>query len=145
MNKLIVTKYKGSDGIQSIDLSVVGDDINHSLFVGKVDVNEFIGWFLEHEREIREDELPIETVSNKSLAENIYYSYDTLDVDDDDLVDKMYHYRRGHCLRFASRGCDFPEIYIGKSGGLYEVSNFSLDESWQYNIDIDSFFNSIRS
>ncbi|SFN46088.1 hypothetical protein SAMN05428971_1503 [Candidatus Pantoea varia] len=144
MNRLIVKKYKENDGIQLIDLSVVGNDINHSLFLGKVDVNEFIGWFLKHEREIREDELPIEIIIYKSLAENVHYSYDTMDVDDDDLVDQMYNYRRGHCLRFASRGCDFPEIYIGKVRGLYEISKFSAAESWKYYIDIEEFFKGIK-
>lgn len=144
MNKLILTKHKKDDGVELIDLSVVLGDIKHSLFIGRVDINEFVGWFLEHEKEIREDELPIEKINNKSIAESIHYSYDILDVDDDGLVDKMYDYRSEHCLRFASRGSDFPEIYIGKSGKLYEVSKFSHAESWRYFIDIDDFFNSIK-
>ena len=140
MNELIITKHEENDDVQLIELSVIVEGVKHSLYVGKVHINEFIEWFLEHEREIRGDELPIKKKSDKSLAENIHHSYEVLDVDDDVLVDKMYDYRSGHCLRFASRGTDFPEIYIGKLGDSYEISKFSPTEKWQYPIDIDGFF-----
>jgi len=144
MNKLLITKSKESDAVQLIDLSVIVNGEKHSLFVGEVDVNEFIEWFFEHEKEIREHEIPINKLSGQSLAENIYLSYNILDVEDDEIVDKMYEYRSGHCLRFAARGNDFPEIYIGKLGGVYEISKYSPTESWRYPIDIDGFFNSIK-
>ncbi|PNK65153.1 MULTISPECIES: hypothetical protein [Pantoea] len=144
MNKLILKKHNESDDAQFIDLSVVEDGVKHSLFVGRVNLNEFTGWLLEHEKEIREDEIPFDKSRGNSLAEIIYDAYNKLDTDDDELVDKMYNYRSGHCLRFATRGNDFPEVYIGKAGESYEVSKFSSTESWRYPIDIDDFFCNLK-
>lgn len=144
MGKIIIKRYNESDDAQFVDLSVVEDGVKHSLFVGRVNIKEFIGWLLEHEKEIREDEIPFDKAQGNSLAEIIYDAYNKLDADDDELVDKMYDYRSGHCLRFAARGTDFPEIYIGKAGESYEVSKFSSKENWRYPIDIDDFFRSLK-
>ncbi len=34
-----------------------------------------------------------------------------------------------HCFKFAARGVNFPEIYIGKSGENYELSLYTQETS----------------
>ena len=143
MNKLKIDFLddKPAGGRQLIDLSLEEGGLSRVLFKGEVDYPEFIGWIIENEREIKFSDLPIENREKYSIAKLIKFFYKGLDVDDDDLVDKTFNYRASHCLRFASRGTDIPEIFIGKSDRLHEISLFNEHEQWQFFFDADEFFN----
>ncbi|MFD3242593.1 hypothetical protein ACE2AK_26125 [Rahnella perminowiae] len=89
---------------------------------------------------IRKADFPIVNLTQDSLAKKVHCFYESVDVDDDDLIDAMFDYRTSHCLRFACRGVDFPEIYIGKLGSEHEISLFTKNETWQYFLILMIFF-----
>lgn len=143
MNKLTIKFFddKSGNGMALIDLYVEEGGVLKTLFKGKVDRCEFINWLMDNEREIRFSDFPCEHEEKGSIAKKITSFYEDLNVDDDDLVDMMFSYRATHCLRFANRGADIPEIYIGKLGRCHEVSLFNEHEQWQYVFNVDEFFN----
>ena len=125
---------------QSIEISIENNSGLHSLFAGRVDLLALTEWFIENEDAIRKLDFPVDNLTQDSLAKKVHCFYESVSVDDDDLIDAMFHYRASHCLRFACRGVDFPEIYIGKLGSEHEISLFTQNEHWQYFFDIDDFF-----
>lgn len=133
--KIILLDGEGQTDAQFINILINSD----SIFTGRVDLHALIEWFTANEKIIRDSDFPIENSNNYSLAECAYYFYENTDADDS-LIDVMYDYRKLHCLRFACRGTNFPDIYIGKNNGLYEISLYTSDEQWRYFFDIDNFF-----
>jgi hypothetical protein len=116
------------------------------LFIGRVDLRSLKKWLLDNENAIRDDAFPIEKYTDCSLAESSYHFYEDIDADNDDAIDAidaMYNYRESHCLRFACRGTDFPDVYIGKNGAMHEISIYSSDEKWRYFFDVDDFFSEL--
>jgi len=129
---------------QLIDLSIEENGSLKTLFKGVVDYHQFIEWIIENESAIRLSDFPIDGLGDESIAKRICDFYEKLDVDNDELVDLMFDYRSSHCLRFASRGSDFPEIYIGKSVVGHEVSIFNEHEKWRYFFNVDDFFHKLQ-
>ncbi len=145
MNKLYLglIDRTSPDGSQLIDLSIKKHDSQLSIFRGRVNISEFLEWFRDNEEKIKSSDLPINEPSSESLAKKIQRFYESVDVEDDELVDAMFDYRACHCLRFAARGTDLPEIYIGKSVEGHEISLFDDNQDWQYFIDINDFFSNL--
>lgn len=136
-----ILKIKLLDSETQTDPKSISLSINSELlFKGKVDLRSLTEWLIENESAIRDDVFPIEKYTNCSLAECAYHFYEEIDADDDDAIDAVYNYRESHCLRFACRGTNFPDIYIGKNGMMHEISIYSSDEKWRYYFDIDDFF-----
>lgn len=125
-----------------ISLSINSASSSEVLFTGRIDLHSLTEWLTEHEIAIRENIFPIENSNNFSLAECAYYFYENVDADDDKAIDAMYEYRESHCLRFACRGYDFPDIYIGSNGGKSEISLHTNHMKWRHYFDINSFFSS---
>lgn len=144
MNELSIMRMKDTEYSQQIKVVLLSNKTKELLLEEVVDINEFTTWFFKNELEIKTVDYPISLDKNKSIAENISLFYNSVDVDNDDVIDKMYDYRCSHCLRFAARGIDFPEVYIGKKDDGYELSLCSFKEKWRYKIDIDDFFSNIR-
>lgn len=111
-----------------------------ALFTGRVDLCALKTWLVENEKLIKECGFPMEKINGCSLAEQSYFFYENADADDDHNIDAMYEYRESHCLRFACRGIDFPDIYIGKNDGDHEISLYNDGEKWRYFFDIDDFY-----
>ena len=132
------------DDGQLIDLTMEENGSLKSLFKGRVDFQSFIKWFLDNEEDIKSLEIPVKYLTRMSIAEGIHSIYESLDVNNDEVVDRMFDYRSSHCLKFASRGTNFPEIYIGKNGVKYEVSIFNEREQWRYFFDIDDFIDELK-
>lgn len=145
MNKLNIRLLgtMSSDDAQLIDFSIDIGGALKTLFKGRVDSPQFVEWLKKNEKQIRLCDFPVDNLANKSIAEKIASFYENVDVDNDELVDAMFDYRASHCLRFASRGTDFPEIYLGKSEAGHEISIFNEHEQWQYFFDIDDFFHQL--
>ncbi|MDN0096936.1 hypothetical protein [Yersinia rohdei] len=145
MNKLRIGLLKGSlhDECQLIDISIKNKADSMSVFCGNINLPSFIEWLSDNENEIKVSELPIDTTSDKSLAYQIWHFYEREEIENDIIIDAMFDYRASHCLRFAARGTDFPEIYIGKLGCKHEISLFTGNDSWQYFIDIYDFYKNI--
>ncbi|QMV53024.1 hypothetical protein [Ewingella americana] len=142
MNKLSIRLIESASlkYPQSIEISIESSSELHLLFTGRVDLPAFTEWFIENEDAIRKSDFPVDNLTQDSLAEKVHCFYENANVDDDDLIDAMFDYRASHCLRFACRGVNFPEIYIGKLGSGHEVSLFTQNENWQYFFDVDDFF-----
>lgn len=115
------------------------------VFEGRLCINELIEWCLTCEDFIRNDYYPFE-LKGRSIAESIYDYYEYLDDGDDNDVDldAMYNYRSRHCMKFGARGTYFPDIYIGKISDRYEISFFSTEGTWRYDIDVDCFFRMVK-
>ncbi|ADO50540.1 hypothetical protein [[Enterobacter] lignolyticus] len=147
MNKLRIKLIEGSllDEFQVVDISVISYTGAISIFQGKVNLSELLDWFKENEHEIKSSDLPIDRGNGGSLARKIRDFYESVDTENDEVVDSMFDYRSHHCLRFAVRGTLIPEIYIGKSGHNYEISMSGNDGEWGYFIDIEDFFNQFKN
>lgn len=147
MNKLRISLIEGSllDDFQLIDISVISNREREAIFQGKIDLSELISWLIENEHEIKSIDIPINREGSGSLARKIRHFYENMDKTHDVVVDAMFEYRSNHCLRFACRGTNFPEIYIGKSKHNYEISLSDNDSEWMYFIDIEDFFNHLNN
>ncbi|WP_145583624.1 hypothetical protein [Yersinia thracica] len=145
MNRLRFSLLKGSlqDEYQLVDMSIKNETNSTSIFCGNINLPRFIEWLFDNEYEIKTSELPINTTDSGSLAYKIWHFYESEEIENDIIADAMFDYRASHCLRFAARGTDFPEIYIGKLGCKHEISMFTSNDSWQYFIDILDFYESI--
>ncbi|AEX52033.1 hypothetical protein GRAQ_01202 [Rahnella aquatilis CIP 78.65 = ATCC 33071] len=146
MNKLniILLNSAESKKAQAVEISIKNNGVLHALFTGIVDFQALIEWLKENEDAIRKADFPIVNLTQDSLAKKVHCFYESVDVDDDDLIDAMFDYRTSHCLRFACRGVDFPEIYIGKLGSKHEISLFTDNETWRYFFDVDDFFGKLK-
>ena len=146
MNKLNITLLNSAESkkAQAVEISIKSNGVLHALFTGIVDFQALIEWLKENEDAIRKADFPIVNLTDDSLAKKVHCFYESVDVDDDDLIDAMFDYRTSHCLRFACRGVDFPEIYIGKLGSKYEISLFTDNETWRYFFDVDDFFGKLK-
>ncbi|GGH32926.1 hypothetical protein FAZ19_23460 [Sphingobacterium alkalisoli] len=82
--------------------------------------------------------------SHISVAESVYRFYDIEDDLDEKMVDEMFEFRQSHCLRFGLRGVDIDEIYLGRNNNVHEISFYSEELSWKFEIDIMDFYREIE-
>lgn len=145
MNKLnIISKsvcYYNEPQLIEISLN---EQKKHTLYIGYVDLHNLIGWLIDNEPAIRSERFPAELAEQCFLAKKITEFYESLDTENDELLDLMFEYRSSHCLRFGCRGTDFPEIYIAKINNNYEVSLLSENDEWSYFFDIDDFYSKVK-
>lgn len=128
---------------QLIEISI-SEQKRHTLYVGYVDLHGLIGWLIDNESEIRKEKLPADLNEQCFIAKKVAEFYESLDTENDELIDLMFEYRSSHCLRFGCRGTDFPEIYIGKINDNYEVSLLSEKDAWSYLFDIEDFYSKVK-
>ncbi|PXF30724.1 hypothetical protein WH50_14020 [Pokkaliibacter plantistimulans] len=103
-----------------------------------------INWFTENKKAILDDELSV-LQENMSIAESIKNFYENIESKTDEEVDRVYEYRTTHGLRFAFRGQDIDDIYIGKiSEDRYEISEAG-GTHWSITIDINDFFHQLNN
>jgi hypothetical protein len=133
---------------------VVEDRVEKNLLVlldKKWDAQEVFDWFMFNKGKILNDSLPDFIIGDGSIPEKLEEFYDKADLipegyeseSDAELWDKIYSYRESHSLRFAFKGCDVEDIYIGKSNIGHEVSCVAAGGNWSYPIDIEDFYQSI--
>jgi hypothetical protein len=128
-----------------IALVVIENDvIVKEVFSIEWDINVFRIWLFENKKNILFEEYPIKNKRVGSIAEQIYYFYNTEENLDEDIADSMYCYRKGHGIRFGLRGVDLDDIYIGKNKNSMEISLFNEFQSWSFKIDLNLFFNEIE-
>ena len=72
-----------------------------------------------------------------------FFFYKNINLDEDKLVDAMFEYRLSHEIRFAHRGTDIPQIYIGKNNNYHEVSCLNEKGGWSYNFNANDLIESI--
>lgn len=101
------------------------------------DVQE-LAWFRENIESIKNDILPVPIGDYVSIAKIIrdFYSSDDMD---EFIIGELYNYRVSHGLRFAFRGRDIPDIYIGKLNDDYQISCSDSDFEFCYSFNINNF------
>lgn len=145
MNKLNIISKDGClyNEPQLIEISI-GEQKTYTLYEGYVDLHQLIGWLIENESAIRNDRFPTELTEQCFIAKKVTEFYQSLNTENDELIDLMFEYRSSHCLRFGCRGTDFPEIYIGIIDNNYEVSLLSERDKWSYFFDIEGFYSRVK-
>jgi hypothetical protein len=109
------------------------------------DLIVIIKWFQQNKNSLFDEKFFLN--NNYSIAESIYRFYDELDPDkvEDILLDKVFEYKERHCIIFAMQGAkNIPEIYIGLRNGNITISRFDISESWEYNVNLESFYEDIK-
>ena len=108
---------------------------------------ELRSWFITNRKALLEERLPIGEKGGCSIAQAVAQFYSNLDPDSGtgNLVECVYRYRTSHSLRFALRGTDVDDIYVGLFGDTYEVSFCRGEDRWRHAVDLPSFLNEVRA
>lgn len=114
------------------------------LFKIALDNLNELNWFFENETAIRNNKIPYISDNVFSIAKIIENFYEEVDPDDLAQLEMMFEFRKSHGIRFAFRGQDIADAYIGLNGDIYEISYSESIKSWCYEIDIDSLFIQLR-
>ena len=110
------------------------------------ELKELHDWLKEHRVDLLQNRIPVSESKGSCIADVLCQFYNELnpDVDDPALMQSMYDYRVAHCLRFAFRGTDLSDIYLGTFNGVHEVSCWGKGEHWTYEIDLPRFLQDIE-
>lgn len=134
--------------VQDADGNIIRD-----VFKIKWDINCLLNWAVENKNSLLFEPFPMPTIVGRTLAESIRAFYRAVDLEDDEKVDEkldeMYDYRTRHGLRFALRGVDILDIYLGLNSTGYEISCFDEiegrePEHWAYQVDLESFIEDVE-
>lgn len=108
------------------------------------DLNVLIEWLMENEHAIL-NQFPPEFIKCKNIAKGVADFYDGVDPDDEYTIDLVYDYRLKHSLRFALRGTDIKDVYIGlNKEKSITVSSFNDKEDWCFVVGLDNFFKEVH-
>lgn len=103
-------------------------------------------WFVSNKESLLNEFLFIQVNEGRSIAATIHEFYEDIDPEDFDSMDRMLAYRESHGLRFALRGVDIPDVYIGKKrDGIYEVSCVDIHNCWMFEVDLPAFFDKLAA
>lgn len=122
------------------------------LFAIEWDVLSFSEWFVDNWASIWDQSLPNfegKNLSSESIAQQMIrcqqIEFDPNEQESEDAwFDMLYDFRQKHCLWFALRGTDTPEIFIGFNRGNGEISLASEQHSWCYDFDMNVFREDFR-
>jgi hypothetical protein len=109
-----------------------------TVFSIKWNAAPLLEWICNNKDYILHEHFPAslaEMVAAFQAAENI----------SDRCMDEIYAYRTRHGLRFALRGVDIPDAYLGRTTLGYEISCADDDGTWSYLIDLGAFFKEVAS
>jgi hypothetical protein len=127
-----------------IELLVTDGKDMRTLLKTYWDIAEFREWISENLNKILREPFPYFFGQDGSIAKCVSSFYDSVNPEDDDLIDRAFNYRRVHGIRFGLRGARIPDIYIGQRCGNLEISSYSKQDEWSYFIYADSFENEMR-
>ena len=151
MNKLRISlNFESTESTEkekwySIIFEIVKSDIPKTLkiidiYIEYNDALEYLKWVIENEFYLINDEFVIDVEFHKTIAKSIFNFYDQFeDTNDLNELNRLYKYRERHGLRFALRGYDVADIYIGKVGEYHTISLCDKENDWSYNIDMRQF------
>ncbi len=116
-----------------------------TIFEIEWDLRPFLDWFNLNKNNLLNEVFLIGD-PQKSLAEFFYNYYDS-EIERDEYEDeKVFEYRESHGLRFALRGTDIKDCYIGLNDEKYEISYFdNRDNNFRIFIDLESFIDDINN
>lgn len=115
-----------------------------SLMEATGNAPELLGWFRENRDHLLNDNMPLAVPSGASIALRLSAFYDAVDPDSVRALDEVYEYRWRHGLRFALRGLDIEDVYIGMNMSRYEISCAEGQAPWAYEIDLESFLRDLK-
>lgn len=125
-----------------ISLGVVleNDPTLKTLLIIEWDLKPLVCWLYDNVDFLLNENYPVELAHlGASIASKMKAFYDS-DADvDDSLFESVFHYRQRHGIRFAVRGTDTKDIYVGKNGSEYEISCCDDNEVWAYSVDLELF------
>lgn len=130
-----------------LNVEIVKDDSSKPLKLFRVVIEcvEELNWFIEKESFIKNDKLPYCLNESLSIAAAIKQFYENANTDDETQLEAMFNYRKNHGIRFAFRGQDIIDAYIGLTAGFLEISCAENSNSWVYKIDFDSLIDQIKT
>jgi hypothetical protein len=142
------TELSEDINVAVLEISLISIDKESYLTLLKAvveDINQ-LDWFVENEYVIRNEKAPIPVEKNVTLAEAIDRFYERYDPDSDEIIelDRLYQFRQQHGIRFAFRGQNIPDVYIGLINGKHEISSSEKGSSFNHNIDINTLFSEIK-
>lgn len=107
---------------------------------------DFSEWLQSNKVAILHETMPLVDSSAGSIAEAISRFYEDMDPEavDASILDRVFDYRCRHGLRFAFRGTDAPDIYIGRFQGQHEISRWDEHEQWRYEVNLEAFFMNVQ-
>lgn len=144
LNMRLVEATMGEQKEAEIELLVDDNGKMRSLLRTCWNFAEFREWLSDNLVRITQEPLPHFFKGEDSIAKGISLFYESVDPDDDALIDNAFDYREAHGIRFALRGARVADIYIGLHGENLEISLFSELDSWSYKIHQKSFENEVR-
>lgn len=106
---------------------------------------ELLKWFTENRDHLINENVPSMVPIGRSIALRISAFYDAVDPDNLRDLEEVYDYRLHHGLRFALRGLDIDNIYIGMNMDCHEISCADGQVPWVYEIDLKSFLRDLES
>lgn len=115
--------------------------LEKELFTIEWDFRDIINWFSINKEALINESFPF-SKSHGSIAKKVF---DLLEDEnsDEDQIDILYEYRTRHGIRFALRGTNIVDLYLGKTNSTYEVSLFDSNNDWRYQIDLIDFVNKL--
>jgi len=120
-----------------------GNDVR-TILKTRWDISEFREWISGNLNRILREPFPSFFGQDSSIAKCVASFYDSVNPEDDDLIDRAFDYRRAHGIRFALRGARIPDMYVGQRYGNLEISSYSEQDEWSYFLYTDSFENEMR-
>ncbi|MES2557275.1 MAG: hypothetical protein V4604_14065 [Bacteroidota bacterium] len=106
---------------------------------------ELLQWLKDNSEHLSVEELPVKLYQESdSIAKRIYNFYNDDNLFDELTADELVEYRERHGLRFGLRGTDIKDVYIGLISNTHTISFYSMEESWNFEIDLVSFLNELR-
>jgi hypothetical protein len=125
----------------AISFFIVDNEVSEEylIFETQWDIKPLLQWFRENLPYIINNPFPITITDGNCIAKEIFDFYETADVENEIQINSIFEYRRQHGIRFAMRGVDIPDIYIGIGFDGHEISCWNKESMWRYKIKIDSF------
>lgn len=125
---------------------IVSGDVERVLLVWEWNFDVLVEWFDTNRNALLSEELSIcgsNPLPGESLAAalNRLRSRDFPNEDEEEYqwYDGLFNYSEKHCLWFALRGANIPDIIIGLNHSVGEISQSDEQEEWAYQFDMPTF------
>jgi hypothetical protein len=107
--------------------------------------DELRDWLNKNQERLLNEPFPVETEA-ASIASALSAFYEEVDPDvSGNELERVYDYRTAHGLRFALRGTDIDDIYLGRWRGRFQISACRGADEWSDNLDLPALFSPSRS
>ena len=97
-------------------------------------------WLSENQKAILNEELPAIAPQASCIAESVAHFYDKEPDPAEAEFDVMHAYRTKHGFRFAMRGANIPDIYVGSFRGKHQVSVMENGRQFSSFVSLEGLF-----